>query len=201
MKVEPISAPFNILGSQAYTDYYISHNFNASTITITPAPDSQKKSLERVGKLPENEFAIKMFSENVENGDLWSFGISIFVTVAAYAFLIYGLWYEYNTLESITTGGFIGWSLGGIVAAAIVFFVVDWIALAILMPGDVVEPVSPADESVITVTVLGPRLTILAIISALLVKLSPKKPKAEQKKEETATVAPTIEEYMTNDME
>jgi len=68
------------------------------------------------------------------------------------------------------------------------------------MPGNVIEPMNPADESVITVNVLGPRMTILAIISALLIKLSPK-PKAEQKKEETATVAPAIEDYMTNDME
>lgn len=200
LKVEPINAPFNILGSQAYIDYYIEHNFNASTITITPAPDSQKRSLERVGKLPENEFAIKMYSENVEGGDIIALGIAIFCAVAAYAFLIYGLWYEYNTLESITTGGFIGWSLGGIVGAAIVFFVVNWIGLLLFMPGNVIEPMNPADESVITVTVLGPRMTILAIISALLIKLSPK-PKAEQKKEETATVASAIEEYMTNDME
>lgn len=43
------------------------------------------------------------------------------------------------------------------------------------MPGDVIYEVDSADNSVITVVVLAPKMTILGLISVLLVKLGGKK--------------------------
>ena len=50
LKIRPINAPFNVLGTQAYVGYYIEHNFETSSLTFTPHPDSFKPSLERATK-------------------------------------------------------------------------------------------------------------------------------------------------------
>lgn len=57
LKVKPINAAFNILGSQAYIGYYIEHNYVNNTMKFTPHQFSVKKSLEP-SKRPQGEFAI-----------------------------------------------------------------------------------------------------------------------------------------------
>jgi len=44
-----------------------------------------------------------------------------------------------------------------------------------LMPGDVIYVVDNADDSVVTVQVLAPKMTVLGLLSVLLVKLGGKK--------------------------
>lgn len=91
LKAAPINAPFNILGSQAYADYYIEHNFEEGSMTITPHPDSYKPNVYQA-EAPDRVLKIKMASENTPNGDLWALSLAVATAAGAYAYLAYTLY-------------------------------------------------------------------------------------------------------------
>ena len=91
LKAAPINAPFNIIGSQAYADYYVEHNFAEGTMTFTPHPDSLKPQVYQA-EAPDKELSIKMASENTPNGDLWALVLAIATACTAYAALVYTLY-------------------------------------------------------------------------------------------------------------
>ena len=80
------------------------------------------------------------------------------------------------------------WAGGGALASILVFLLSWWIMLAILQPGNVVWPVTPADEAIKKVSATN--LGIFGFISFALYKLFGKK-KAEKKEvvEETSAEA------------
>ena len=66
-----------------------------------------------------------------------------------------------------------GYAAGGFLAIIVAFFVIRWILLRILMPGNVVQEIPSADEAVARVS--ASHLTIMGLISFFLLKICGKK--------------------------
>jgi hypothetical protein len=199
LKIKGIDAPFNVLPSQAYTGYYIEHNYAEGTITVTPHGDSRKPSLAAaVGAAATLE--IRMFSEDIENGDLYALGLAVFGTVFAAIVGGYYLYTEWDTQSGQYWAGVIG---AGVVGLVIGFFILRWFLLLMFMPGNVIWEVTPADDAVVTVEAMGGRLTILGLISAALMKIYRKAPAAVEQESETAVTeaAPAEDDTQTNSLE
>jgi len=201
LKIKGIDAPFNILPAQAYTGYYVEHNYAEDTITITPHGDSLKPSLAPAVGAAET-LEIKMFSENVENGDLYALTLAVFGTVFA---AIVGGYYVYSEWNTNSPGYWAGVIGAGVVALVVGFFILRWFLLLYFMPGNVIWEVTPADDAVITVEAMGGRLTILSLVSAALMKIYRKEPAAVEQESETAVAeaeaAPAEVDFQTNSLE
>ena len=135
-----------------------------------------------------------MFSENVENGDLIALACAVFITVAGFLYVVYFFYLQYAVENLLTFGDLVIYVTLAFIGAIFGYFIVYAMALSVFMPGNVIQPVAPADESIVTVNVMASRMTGFAIFSALLVKLCGKRPQTEQKKDETAAVASVAEE-------
>jgi len=134
-----------------------------------------------------------MFSENVANGELIALACTVFITVAGFLYLVY-FFYLQLADDLLTIGEMVIYVTLAFIGSIFGYFIIYAIALSLFMPGNVIQPVAPADESIITVNVMASRMTGFAIFSALLVKLCGKKPQTEKKKDETAAVASVTEE-------
>ena len=85
-----ISAPFNIMGTVVYLDYYVTHNWGeTSTMSFLPHKESSKK-VPSSGETPKEQLlAIKMASTNDPDAETNAFLIAVGVAVFIAAGVVY----------------------------------------------------------------------------------------------------------------
>lgn len=143
LKIKPIDAPFNIMGMPAYIGYYIQHEWEKGYMTIAPHGDSSNSVLVESTSFPTKELNIKYQSTNTPNGDVWAFAISFFIALCAVGVYGYGIYYTW----SLDDGTFnsdaeaVGYAAGGFFVIFISFFILRWLLLLFLMPGNVIQEV------------------------------------------------------------
>jgi len=158
-------------------------------MTFVPHKDSDRLELKANYQdgPSDRQFKTKMESENTEGAGFIAILVAtilFFAVAGATAFIAFSMSND-NSADGQTIAIWVG---GGALASIIVFLLTWWILLAILQPGNVVWPVTPADEAVKTVSATN--LSIFGLVSFALYKLFGKK-KAEKKevKEETSAEA------------
>ena len=187
LKIKPIDAGFNVLGLPAYIGYYVQHNWAKNYMTFAPHFDSANVALKAATKFPEKELPIKYESTNTRNGDTWAFVIALFLTICAlglWAVLIYTAYQDGTIFTSDAEA--LGYAAGGTFAIFIGFFVVRWVLLLVLMPGNVVQPV-PDEEDAIK-QVRATHMTALGFITYFFYKLCGKKNEIKQRQQKEAVV-------------
>ena len=187
LKIKPIDAPFNIMGMPAYIGYYIQHNWGESSyMTFAPHTDSTNAVLEESTAFPTKELRIKYESENTPNGDVWAFAIAFFIalcSVGFWGYVVYVLWAEGATYSSDAEA--VGWAAGGFFAIFIGFFILRFILLLFLMPGNNIQEVPTEDEAIQRVN--ATHMSMLGYLSFFFYKLCGLKKRAQKKTAEKRT--------------
>ena len=200
LKIRSINAPFNIMGLPAFEGYYVTHALGADgdSMTFVPHKDSDRSELKANLQIDtERVFVTKMESENVEGAGFIAnlVAVIVFFSIAGVAAFI--AWSASN--DNSADGQTIAiWAGGGFLTALIAFFITKWILLAILNPGNVVWPVTPADEAVKKVSATN--LGVFGLVSYALYKLFGKK-KAEKKEVAEETSAEAEVDELINSIE
>ena len=138
-----------------------------------------------------------MESENAEGGAFIAVLVAtivLFAILGVTAFIAFSLSSE-NTSDGQTIGIWIG---GGCLTAIIAFVLTRWIMLAILVPGDVVWSVTPANQAIKQVSATN--VGIFGLVSYTLYKLFGKK-KVEKKEVAEETSAETEVDELINSIE
>jgi len=186
LKIRPIDAPFNIMGMPAYIGYYIQHNWESGYMTFAPHTDSSNSVLVEATSYPVKEFRVKYQSENTPNGDVWAFAISFFIALVAtafYGYVVYAVWSEGATFTSDAEA--VGYAAAGFVAIFIGFFILRWLLMLFLMPGNVIQEI-PDDEEAIR-QVKATHMGVLGFLSYFFYKLCGKKNQMQKKTAEKET--------------
>lgn len=191
LHVRPIDAPFNIYGTALYLDYYVTHNYGVeSNMQWSPAKDSKKSVIMAAAAAPEtNLFAQKYDSENVEDGELWALVIAGAITLAAlgvWGWVVYKVYYEEKKYEVIVI---VALGVGGVVAGAILFYVLYIVFLIAFFPGNELYKPAGGDPAYAKVRsghggIKMSHIIVGAIVAYALHKFCAKK---EAKKEKKAT--------------
>lgn len=197
LKIKPIDAGFNIFGMPAFIGYYVSHDWTTGNMSWAPHTDSVKEPMQS-GAPPKQELRVKYQSENTPNGDVWALTISLLIALGALSFFLYVSYYKYDTGEFATTTDAAGWVAAGVVIIAISFFILNWLLLLILMPGNTVQEVPDASETIAKVS--ASNMTILGLISVFVYKMCGKKrvTKTVEAKAEVTTSAVEIDELINS---
>jgi len=128
------------MGLPIYLDYYVSHSAANNTMTFVVHTDSTKRQVEPAEKFA-NELPAALEFENTEGGDVWAFLIAFFFATAALtvtALLTWGIYDDYANVtgSEYTLATVVGTGVGGTIGSLLTFFIIQWIALLILMPGN-----------------------------------------------------------------
>ena len=76
------------MGIPAFLGYYVTHDYESSTMSFAPHADSTKPSLEKVGAVSQT-LRTSCDGENTANGGLIAFFTAFFIA----GILAAGLWY------------------------------------------------------------------------------------------------------------
>ena len=150
-------------------------------MSIAPHTDSQNVGLKAATSYPVKELGIKYATTNTPYGEEIAFFISFFLALSAVGIWGYGIyftWQEGNVFTSDAEA--VGYAAAGFVAIFISFFVVRFILLLILMPGNNIQPVPDEQDSIASVK--ATRITALGFISIFFYKLFGKKRELQQKR-------------------
>ena len=167
-----------------YLGYYVTHRWGASKnstentygesfMRFSPHSTSGKDPIKSVNgpRFPKKTFKIAMETENVENGELIALILAISIAVAFFVFVSYVVIVTY-----INTKDFLYLLIGlpGVTVVTVIgYFILYWILLAILMPGDSLVKVDSKEDAVAKVSTT--QLTFLGLASFVIYKLCGKK--------------------------
>ena len=162
--IRPLDAPFNILGLPIYMDYYVTHGND--TMTFAPHQLSLKSKIESA-PIPVKMLAPSLEFENTANGDTWAFVISFFLTLCGIGLVGVFVGIEYTNYQAgtQTITYVVGIALAGIVVVVLGFFVIQWILLAILMPGNRGYDVEDPDTAI--AKVYNSRLGLVGMVGVI----------------------------------
>ena len=195
-----IDAPFNIIGTPIYEDYYVSHfypsNFtnNATLMSFTSnGLESGKPTPELVSEdfATEKTFNVKLATEDVEEAD----GIALIIGAVVIIGVITGItWYA---IWGFTNDKFAVWVMiliiiGGLVVAVIVGIIIYFLAYAGLTPGENYHTVE--DANVAITKVKASHVTIFGIVSFAAYKIFGGKKTEEKKTEALAEAVVEVED-------
>jgi len=143
-----IEAPFNIMGTPVFQDYYVTHSWGeTSTMSFLPHTESSKK-VPSSGHTPKEQLlSIKMASTNDPDAELNAFLIAVGIGLLVIAGVVYEGIDLYFTKKSIELIVFIAICVGALVVGFVVYVIVYWVVLDALLPGDVVYETLPADQA------------------------------------------------------
>ena len=124
---------------------------------------------------------IKYESENTKNGDVIAFAIAFFIALLAVGFWGYAVYYAWSTNDGTFTSDSeaIGWAAGGFFAIFICFFILRWLLMLWLWPGNVIQPVPSDGEAIRKVNATS--MSALGFLSYFFYKLCGKKNQMKQK--------------------
>lgn len=162
-------------------------------MSIAPHTDSQNVGLKAATSYPVKELGIKYATTNTKYGVEIAVFTSFFLAFSAvgfWTFLIYYSWESGDVFNSDAEA--IGFVAAGYVAIFISFFVVRFILLLILMPGNNVQDVPDEQDSIASVK--ATRITALGFISIFFYKLFGKKRELQQKRSAAPAQKKTAEE-------
>ena len=105
--------------------------------------------------------------ENTANGDTWAFVISFFLTLCGIGLVGVFVGIEYTNYQAgtQTITYVVGIALAGIVVVVLGFFVIQWILLAILMPGNRGYDVEDPDTAI--AKVYNSRLGLVGMVGVI----------------------------------
>ena len=170
------------MGMPAYIGYYIQHNWGESSyMTFAPHTDSTNAVLEESTAFPTKELRIKYESENTKNGDVIAFWIAFSLALTAVGFwgaAVYVAWSNNDGTFSSDSEA-IGYAAGGFFAIFICFFIVRWLLMLWLWPGNVIQPVPSDGEAIRKVNATS--MSALGFLSYFFYKLCGKKNQMKQK--------------------
>lgn len=146
--VEGIDAPFNILGVPAFLEYYITHNFGENTLTFRNIGDQSVKRDLTYSNNFDKELSVVYRTQNVDNGEQIATISALFIAVMAICISWYWAYVEfvYVTDEDYASFGIYGGA--GTIVSLIGYFILKWILLAVLMPGDNIMDVDSPDSAI-----------------------------------------------------
>jgi len=161
--IRPLDAPFNIMGLPIYMDYYVTHGNDTMSFT----PYFNAKAAIETGKRADKTLAAALETEDTANGDAWAFGIAFFLTLCLCGVLGIVIWYEYGLYQAgtQTVQYLVGLSAGSFVGAIISFFILQWVLLLVLMPGNKVYDVEDPDTAI--AKVYNSRLGLVGIVGLI----------------------------------
>jgi hypothetical protein len=174
------------MGMPAYIGYYIQHNWESGYMTFAPHTDSSNSALVASSTFPTKELRVKYQSENTPNGDVWAFAVAFFialVSVAFWGYVTYVLWSEGATFNSDAEA--VGIAAGGLVAIFIGFFILRWLLMLVLMPGNVIQEIPTEEEAVKKVN--ATHMSVLGFLSYFFYKLCGLKSRVQKKTAEKKT--------------
>ena len=158
----------------AYIGYYVTHDWTTGNMSWSAHLDSAKGDITS-GNPPKQEISVKYQSTNTANGDVWALVVSLLISLIGLAVFLYVL-YTYYIEDPTFFASTIEWAgvaAGGFVATAIIFFILNWIMLLILMPGNKVQEIPDASEAIAKVS--AGKMTVFGLISVFLYKMCGKK--------------------------
>ena len=142
-----------------YLGYYVTHSFEdteTNTISFAPHRDSSKPPLEPavsnssqdgVGNIT-GELSVVYVRQDVENGEILATQYALMSSILLFfIWIMIVLFFVYQG-DSANAGKAVGSTVAGAITSIAVYYIVEWIALLYLQPGDYVEPVKPSLEAV-----------------------------------------------------
>ena len=197
LRLVSLNAPFHIAGGPLYNSYAVGHitekydGEEPARMTFKAAVGSSTKDIPEQRAAPKNELQVGLAVENMENGKFWAWFISLCIVLTlfgVYALVAYAAFYE---TEGIGVTAIV--MAGGLLASAILFWILRWIFRLIFLPGDEVIDVPEGNDAAPQVG--ATHIAFFGIISFAAYKLFSKKEEAP-KKQETATVESQIDELV-----
>ena len=148
---------------------------------FSPHKDSTNVALEPATTFPTNELAIKYQSRNTKYGDVWAFAIASFISFFAVGIWGYGIYYVWTLNDGTFTSDAeaVGVAAGGFVVIFICFFILRWILMLLLWPGNVIQEVPSDGEAIRQVN--ATHMSVLGFLSYFFYKLCGKKNQMKQK--------------------
>lgn len=181
-KFRPIDAPFNILGMPAFLGYYVTFDWEENFVSFAAHSDSLKPN-PSFSTMPSQFFATTMQINNLAGGQTWAFAIAFFISFIIFVIAVGGLYYSTFEKDDFS------WSFFGILSlicmclCTIVFFILRWILLIVLMPGNEVIDVPTGNEAVTKVR--AQHVTVLGLVSLAIYKYKTQKRSPAKTQQET----------------
>lgn len=145
LRIKSLNAPFNVIGTPGYLEYYVTHDWAEGSVTFAPHSASSKSALTAT-TAPKKFFSTPLETENAEKGELWTFLTAFLISAAIFAAWVVVIIFVFKKNLKYEVWILVLLGIGGAAVCTGLYFLFYWIFKKVFLPGNTYISVKDADE-------------------------------------------------------